>query len=206
MKFTGPKAKRCRRQGMNLYGSDKYDKILQRKPQLPGKGPKDRVGKRSEFARQMIEKQKMRDMYGLSEKQFRRVYQMAAKDASMTTGDAMRQILERRLDNVVYRAGFAMTRMQARQFVSHGLFLVDETRVTCPSFQVKDGMKVAIRTKSKNSPVFGPIIAAHEKYATPGWLRSNSSSLQIEIVSLPAADNAEQGIDVQQVVEFYSRG
>lgn len=205
MKFTGPKAKRCRRQGMNLYGSDKYDKILQRKPQLPGKGPRDRYGKRSEYARQMLEKQKMRDMYGLSEKQFRRAYSAASRGKEMTTGDAIKQLLERRLDNTIYRAGFAMTRMQARQFVSHGLFMVDGVRVTCPSFQVKDGMKISIRPKSKNSPVFGPIISAHEKYATPGWMKSNSSSLQIEVVSLPAPEDAEQGIDVQQVIEFYSR-
>ena len=204
MKFTGPKAKRCRRQGTNLYASDKYDKILQRKPQPPGKGPRDRVGRPSEYGRQLLEKQKMRDIYGLSEKQFRCVYQKAAK-AKGQTGDVMRQVLERRLDNVLYRAGFAMTRMQARQFVSHGLFLVDGTRVTCPSFSVKEGNVITVRERSKNSAVFGPIQAAHDKYMPPKWLKVDSGGLKIEIAALPEAEEAEQVVDVQQVVEFYSR-
>lgn len=204
MKFTGPKAKRCRRQGTNLYGSDKYDKILQRKPQPPGKAPRGRLGKKSQYALQLQEKQKMRDIYGLSERQFRRVYSSAAASKS-TTGDAMKQLLERRLDNVLYRAGFAMTRLQARQFASHGLFTVDGVRVTSPSFQVKEGQVVAVRPKSKTSSVFGPIVSAHEKYMPPNWLKVNSNSLQVEIVSLPEADHAEQAVDVQQVVEYYSR-
>lgn len=190
---------------MNLYGSDKYDKILQRKPNLPGKGPRDRSGKRSEFARQLLEKQKMRDIYGLSESQFRRTYATAAKSTDETTGDGMKTLLERRLDNTVYRAGFAMTRMQARQFVSHGLFMVDGVRVTSPSFQVKEGMKVTIRPKSKQSPIFGQILSANDKYVAPGWMKANGNNLEIEVVSLPSADDAEQGLDVQQVVEFYSR-
>ncbi len=204
MKFTGPKAKRCRRQGTNLYGSDKYDRILQRKPQLPGKSPRARVGRKSEYAQQLMEKQKMRDTYGLSERQFRRIYAMATASKDQT-GDTMKQALERRLDNTIYRAGLAMTRLQARQFVSHGLFLVDDVRVTTPSFQVKEGQVITVRPRSKNSPVFGPILEAHEKYLAPGWLKADSSAMRIEIVSLPGSEDAEQAIDVQQVVEFYSR-
>ena len=115
MKYNGPKARRVRRQGLNLFGSDKYDKILQRKPYGPGKGPKTRMGRDSEYAKQLKEKQKARDMYGLSEKQFRRLYSEALT-AKGGTGDEMKRLLEQRLDNVIYRAGFASTRLQSRQF------------------------------------------------------------------------------------------
>lgn len=204
MKFTGPKAKRVRRLGINLYGADKYDKILQRKPYGPGKSPKTRGARLTAYGQQLIEKQKMRDIYGVSEKQFKRAYQLATKSGGKT-GDTMRTLLERRLDNVVYRAGFAMTRMQSRQFVNHGLFLVDGIRVTSPSFLVKDGMKIEIRPHSKNSPVFPGILSAHDKYMAPDWLKVNPAAIAVEVVAMPSAEHAEQAIDVQQVVEFYSR-
>jgi len=204
MKYTGPKAKRARRQGMNLYGSPKYDKILQRKPYGPGKSPSDRPAKQSEFSKQLLEKQKARDMYGLSEKQFRRMYDAAAKVPGQT-GNALKQLLERRLDNVVYRSGFAMTRMQARQFVSHGLFLVDGVRVTVASFQVQPGQVITVRTQSKASPVFSGVLAAHEKYAVPAWLKVDKGTMKVEIATLPTPDDAEKAVDMRQIVEFYSR-
>lgn len=204
MKYTGPKAKICRRFGTNIYGSDKYDKILQRKPQAPGKGPRDRMGRKSEYALQLTEKQKMRSMYGLSEKQFHRIYKEAAA-ADAQTGEVMKQFLERRLDNVVYRSGFALTRLQARQFVSHGLFLVNGVRVTVPSYRVKTGEVITIRDRSKNSPVFAPILQAHEKYMPPSWLSVNPSNISVEISDLPNAEAAEQAVDVRLVIEYYSR-
>lgn len=204
MKYTGPKAKRCRRHGMNLYGVDKYDKILQRKPQGPGKGPRGQTPKKSEYANQLGEKQKTRDMYGLSERQFRRMYDTAAK-VSGQTGDFLKQLLERRLDNAIYRAGLATTRMQARQFVSHGMFLVDSVRVTTPSFQVKPGNVITVRPRNKTSPIFSPILAAHEKYLPPNWLKVDSSKMQVEVAALPGAEHAEQAIDMRQIIEFYSR-
>lgn len=204
MKFTGPKAKRVRRHGVNLYGSDKYDRILQRKPYGPGRSPKTRPGRPTAYAKQLTEKQKMRDMYGISEKQFRRTYDAASKSKGQT-GDTIKSLLESRLDNVIYRAGFAMTRMQARQFVSHGMFKVDGVRTTSPSFLVKPDMKIEIRAKSKTSSVFVSILDAHSKYLAPDWLKSNPASLAIEVVSVPTAEHAEQAVDIQQVVEFYSR-
>ena len=204
MKYNGPKAKKCRRQGVNLYGSDKYDKILQRKPQGPGKSPRDQQGRLSEFGTQLKEKQKARDMYGITERQFRLMYLKATKVAGQT-GDALKQMLERRLDNVVYRAGFAMTRIQSRQFVGHGHFLVDGVRVTVPSFQVKPGQVVTIRTQSKSSPVFVPILASHEKYLPPSWLKVDSSAMRVEVTALPAPDDAERAVEMRQIVEFYSR-
>ena len=204
MKFTGPKAKRCRRQGVNLYGSDKYDRVLQRKPQAPGKDPRGRMGRQSEYAQQLKEKQKMRDIYVLSERQFHSIYKRA-NTAEGQTGDTMKQFLERRLDNVIFRAGFAVTRLQARQFAGHGLFTVNGVRVTCPSYQVRTEDVIAIRERSKSSAVFGPIQDAHEKYLPPSWLKVDPAKLTIEVVALPQPDDAEQAVDVRQVIEFYSR-
>lgn len=204
MKYTGPKAKRCRRQGSNIYGSDKYDRILQKKPYGPGKGPKDRAGRQSAYGKQLKEKQKARDIYGLSEKQFGILYREAAKTTGQT-GDVLLQLLERRLDNTIYRAGFALTRLQARQFVCHGHFAVNGRRVTIPSFRMRPGEVITMREQSKSSPVFGPIAEAHEKVLPPKWLKVDSGAFRAEIVSFPVAEDAEQGIDIRQVIEFYSR-
>ena len=168
MKYTGPKARRCRRQGSNIYGSDKYDKVMQRKPYGPGKSPKFRPGKQSEYSKQLLEKQKMRDIYGLSERQFRKIYAEACA-APGQTGEKMKELLERRLDNVIYRSGFAMTRLQSRQFAGHGLFTVNGKRVTVPSFLVRAGDVITARPRAKSSPVFGTISEAHSKYTAPSW-------------------------------------
>lgn len=204
MRYTGPKARRARRQGMNLYASDKYDKILQRKPYGPGKGPKTRSGRDSEYAKQLKEKQKAKDIYGLSEKQFRNMYKEAVKTKGQT-GDMLKRLLEQRLDNLIYRAGFAMTRMQSRQFAGHGLFLVDGQRVTIPSFRVSAGNVITVRTQVKDSPVFTAIRERHEKYLPPKWLKVNSDALQVEVATLPEPTEAEQAVDMRLVVEFYSR-
>ena len=205
MKYTGPKAKICRRFGTNIYGADKYDKTLQRKPQPPGKGPRDRLGRKSEYANQLTEKQKMRLIYGLSEKQFRRLYDQASSTKGKPTGDVMKELLESRLDNVIYRAGFAMTRLQARQFVSHGLFTVNGQRVTIPSYRVRAGDVITIRDRNKSSTTFADILSAHEKYMPPGWLKANAGNISVEVVTAPDAESAEQAVDVRQVIEFYSR-
>lgn len=189
---------------MNLFTSDKYDKILQRKPYGPGKGPKTRSGRDSEYAKQLKEKQKARDIYGISEKQFQNLFAEAAKTKG-ATGDTMKQFLERRLDNVIYRAGFAMTRMQSRQFAGHGMFLVDGKRVTSPSFRVQPGNVITVRNQAKDSPVFTNIRATHEKYLPPKWMKANSNALSVDVAALPDASDAEQAVDMRLIVEFYSR-
>ena len=204
MKYTGPKARRARRLGMNIYGSDKYDRIMQRKPFGPGKNAKTRQGRDSEYAKQLKEKQKARDMYGLSEKQFVLLYKEALRQKGQT-GDAFKQLLEQRLDNAIYRAGFAMTRLQSRQFAGHGLFLVDGVRVTSPSYRVKVGQVISVRPKAKSSPVFASILEKHAKTLAPKWLKVDASQLKAEVIALPAADDAEQALDMRQIVEFYSR-
>ncbi|MDA0375961.1 MAG: 30S ribosomal protein S4 [bacterium] len=204
MSFTGPKAKRCRRHGINIFGSDKYDKILQRKPYGPGKGPRTRGKRPSEYGKQLLEKQKARDMFGVSERQFQRLYKTAASSKEQT-GDELFTLLERRLDNALYRAGFSLTRFQSRQFSSHGLFTVNGVRVTSPSYSLSEGDVVEVRPKSKTSSVFSPILEAHEKYMPPSWLKVDSGNLKFEVTGLPAADDFEQAIDIRQVIEYYSR-
>lgn len=204
MKYNGPKARKVRRLGMNIYAADKYDKILQRKPYGPGKNPKTRPSRDSEYAKQLKEKQRAREMYGLSEKQFERLY-LEATRAKGQTGEQMKQLLERRLDNVIYRAGFAMTRLQARQFAGHGLFMIDDRRVTVPSYRVAPGEVIKIRAKVKDSPAIVGILERHEKYLPPKWLKIDPSNRTIEIVALPAPEDAEQAVDMRQVVEYYSR-
>src|SRR3989344_5626174 len=204
LKYTGPKARSCRRQGMNLYGADKYDKILQRKPYPPGKSPRARLGRLSEYAKQLKDKQRARDVYGLSEKQFFRTY----KDATIMqgqTGDNMKQLLEQRLDNVLFRAGLARTRMEARQIAAHGHVLINGIRVTIPSYRLRPGQVITLRDRSKRSPLFAEILESHEKVIPPSWMKIDPKEVRIDILSLPVADDAEQIVDVRQVVEFYSR-
>ena len=193
-----------RRQGVNIYYADKYDRVLQRKPYGPGKGPKSQTTRPSEFSSQLKEKQKARDMFGLSEKQFRNLY-AAASSMTGQTGDIFKTFLEKRLDNVIFRAGFAVTRLQSRQFAGHGLFLVDGVRVTSPSYRVRSGEKITVRPQARSSPMFAPILAAHEKYMPPSWLKVDAGNLTIEVVGEPDPKDMEQSIDMRQIVEFYSR-
>lgn len=204
MRYTGPKARRCRRQGINLYGAAKYEKILQHKPYPPGKTPKSRLGRQSEYARQLRMKQQLRDFYGISEAQCRRLYREASVMKGQT-GVTMLQFLERRIDNVLYRAGFARTRMQARQMASHGLFTVNGRRVTLPSLRVVLGETITIRMRNKGSPLFVDPPAANQKFTAPAWLKSDLTIGNVEIIGMPLASNAEPSVDIRQVVEFYSR-
>jgi small subunit ribosomal protein S4 len=204
MKFTGPKAKRCRRQGTNIYGSDKYDRVLQKKPYGPGKGPRDRRSKPSEYSGQLSEKQKVRDTFVVSERQFRTYYQKA-QSSSEATGQTMLKMLETRFDNTLYRSGFALTRLQARQMAGHGMFIINGRRCTVPSHAVKIGDVIEARPRSAHSPLFGTILAATEKLLPPAWLKVDPTKLRIEVLSLPSEEHLEQGLDIQKVVELYSR-
>ncbi len=204
MRYTGPKAKRCRRQGVNLYGSDKYDRILQRKPSGPGKGPRARRGKRSEYGTQLLEKQKVRDTFGLSERQFRRYYREALR-SKQATGRRILELLEKRLDNVLFRAGFALTRLQSRQLASHGLFLINAHRTNIPSYEVKPGDIIEVHPRAASSAMFTGVLAATEKLVPPPWLKVDPRSLRIEIVSQPSDEHFERSLDIQKVVELYSR-
>ncbi len=204
MRYTGPKSRLCRREGINLFGSPKYQKLLQRNQNIPGMHGGKRMAKITEYGKQLREKQKAKRIFGLSEKQFRRSFDQAARSKGVT-GDMLLHFLERRLDNVLFRAGFALTRMQARQFVSHGLFLLNGRRIDIPSAEVKVGDKIEIKPSKKDLSVFKRNKEELADYVSPKWLKADDKKLEIEIVDLPSVEDFERVIEPRLIVEFYSR-
>ena len=203
-RYTGPKGRLVRRFGVNIFGAGKYDKLLERRPHGPGQhGNARRRGKDSEYKKQLTEKQKLRFMYGLTEKQLRNTYKRAAAKQE-ATGIALLKLLERRLDNVVYRAGFATTRAQARQMVSHGLLLMNGRRVTIPSIQVREGDVISVREKSKDSPLFAEVKTAKD-LEPARWIKISQKDLSIEIAALPTEDDLDKLIQTNLIIEFYSK-
>jgi small subunit ribosomal protein S4 len=202
MRYTGPKARLCRREGVNLFGSEKYDKIIQRRATAPGTSASARPKKLSEYGQQLREKQKAKRMYGVSEKQFRRYFKRAVHSKSIT-GNRLLQLLELRIDNVLYRAGFALTRIQARQFVSHRHFQLNGVRVDVPSIEVKVGDVITVRDRFENNTTLADI-GDRTKFI-PKWLQVDAAKKTITIARLPDETELEQAIAVHRVVEFYSR-
>ncbi|MBU0981410.1 30S ribosomal protein S4, partial [Patescibacteria group bacterium] len=180
-RYTKAKGRLVRRFGVNIFENPKMDKLLEKRPHGPGQhGSARSRGKDSEYKKQLLEKQKLRFMFGITEKQLRNYYQKAAalKEA---TGDALLKLLERRLDNVIYRAGFAKTRAQARQMVSHGLFNLNGRRVSIPSIQVREGDTIEVREKSKASPLFADV-KGEKDFDFARWLKSEQKTLKTEVV------------------------
>ncbi|MBT5016411.1 30S ribosomal protein S4 [Candidatus Peregrinibacteria bacterium] len=203
-RYIGPRARHCRRFGTNIYGSDKFDKILGKRNYPPGMHGQGRFKKKSEYAKQLDAKQMARFMFGVNEKQFRRYYSKADRSPEVT-GEQLLRLLEIRLDNLLFRAGFGITRAQCRQMASHGLINVNGTRVTVPSIQVRIGDKIEIRKRSANSPLFADLKGGKTKIKPPSWLKVEAKTLTIEVLSIPAKDELEQSIDSQLIVEFYSK-
>ena len=207
MRYTGSKARRVRRLGVNIFGADKYDRILQKKPYAPGMQAASRTGKvkLSEYGKQLMEKQKVAYTYGVHDKRLRAIFAEASETVGQTD-TMMATLLERRLDNAIFRAGFASTRMQARQFVSHGLFTVNGVRVTIPSYKVSVGDKVQVRPQRKSSPVFPNILSAHERYIAPDWMKTDPAAISFDVLALPHEEkHFESSIDMRKVIGFYSR-
>ncbi|MBU0727388.1 30S ribosomal protein S4 [Patescibacteria group bacterium] len=201
MRYTGPKAKLCRRLGVNLFGTEKYTKILRRRQSKPGlHGGK--FTKKTEYGRQLDEKQKARFVFGLSERQFRNCFRKAVSQPG-DTGENLLRLLERRLDNVIYVSQFAVTRMQARQMVSHGHLKLNGRRVDIPSIIVKPGDKIELLQKHANSPLYNGLDKL--KDYSPKWLKVDLKKLAVEVLALPEKDDLEKSIDSQLIVEFYSR-
>lgn len=199
-RYTGPITKKSRRLGTDLVGNDK---AFERRPFPPGAHGRGRT-KDSEYLLQLREKQKARYAYGVLEKQFRRYYQEADRLPGKT-GDTLLQILESRLDNVVYRAGFASTRRQARQMVSHGHFLVNGKRVTIPSYRVTALDIVDVAPKSAN---LTPFIIARETWGEreiPGWLTVKPNRMRILVHQLPTREQIVIDVNEQAIVELYSK-
>lgn len=199
-----PIVKQSRREGVAL--APKAHKVMVKKSGIPGQHAHGRQGKPSLYLTQLREKQKVRRMYGLLEKQFVRLVKEAGKQEGLQ-GENLLKLLEQRLDNVIYRAGFARTRREARQLVSHGNFVLNGRRVDIPSIRVKAGDEIVVREKSQKNGYFSGISEIVKDTATQkqGWLKSDPSKFSIKITGTPTREEAEQDINEQLIVEFYSR-
>jgi small subunit ribosomal protein S4 len=199
-----PIVKQSRREGYALH--PKAHKIMVKKSGIPGQHGRGRQGKQSLYAQQLREKQKVRRLYGLLEKQFSRVMHDANRSDGIS-GEVLLQLLEQRLDNAVYRAGFATSRRAARQLVTHGHFMLNDRRVDIPSIRVKAGDVIVVRPKSTKSGYFSQIaeIAKDTTQVPLSWLKGDIKKLTITITGTPKREEAEPEINEQLIVEYYSR-
>ena len=199
-RYTGPSWRVSRRLGMSLSGTGKE---LARRNYAPGDHGNDRRGRLSEYGMQLREKQKLRYMYGMTERQFRNLFKRAGKIKEGTHGTNFMILLERRLDNMVYRLGLATTRRQARQLVNHGHITVDGKRVDIPSFEVKVGQVISVRDKSKNLDVIKNAVEA--VVARPSYVEFDADKLEGKLVRLPEREDMNADIDEVLIVEFYNK-
>lgn len=206
-RYTGPDCRLCRREGAKLFlkGDRCYSEkcAMERRNYAPGEAGKKRV-KESEYRIQMREKQKTKRIYGLLEKQFHHYYEMASRQQGIT-GENLLRILETRLDNVVYRLGFAKSRAEARQQVRHGHIYVNGRRVDIPSFRVRPGELVSVAPKAKELLVVKSALVSNERVQVPAWLEIDIEKLQGSVLSLPTRDQIDLDINEQLIVELYSK-
>jgi len=203
-RYTGPKARVSRRLGTNIFGTKGEVVALDKRPYPPGEhGRTRRRGNPSEYLLQLQEKQKARFSYGLSEKQFRRVYEEASRRQGVT-GENMLRFLELRLDNVVYRAGMAATRAQARQLVNHGHVDVNGRRVDIPSYRCAKGDVVALRAKARKMIVVQWNIDVLDRQS-PAWLEMGDNGHEVTVRELPVRDQIDVPVREQLIVELYSK-
>ena len=195
-KNTQPVLKRCKTLGLSpaVLG---YSKSTKRQP-------KQSRRKQSEYGMQLNEKQKVKFIYGVLEKQFHAYYEKAERKQGMT-GEILLQELERRLDNVVFRMGFANTRREARQLVNHAHFTVNGKRVNIPSYQVKPGDVVAVSEKSRSTTKFKSLLEENGKKACPKWIEKANDSFEGKIVAMPARDDIDYDVAEHLIVELYSK-
>ena len=203
-RYTGPRLKKMRALGLELPGLSR--KSIERRPYPPGQqGAGGRRRKKSAYGLQLLEKQKIRYNYGVGERQLRRLV-TEARASREETGGKLLQLLERRLDNVVYRAGFAPTIPAARQLVNHGHIRLNDHKADIPSMRISAGDKITLRERSKNLDVVLAALAdADSNDVRPEWLSFDAEKGAITIQALPDADSIQFELDVQQVIEFYSR-
>ena len=199
-----PIVKQSRREGFAL--APKAHKIMAKKSGIPGQHGDMRVRGGSLYLTQLREKQKVRRLYGLLEKQFAKLMKEAQKTEGLS-GQNLLEFLERRADHVVFRAGFATTRRQARQLVSHGHFLLNGRRIDIPSIRLKAGDVLEVRAKSAKSEYFKNLenTVAASGVQPLSWLKADAKKMRIEITGTPKREEAEAGINEQLIVEYYSR-
>jgi small subunit ribosomal protein S4 len=200
-RYTGPKVKKARSFGEAITAKDA--KVLMKRNYAPGQHGQSQK-RVSEYGTQLKEKQKAKWTYGILEKQFRKYFEEAGKKKGIT-GDALLQILESRLDNVVYRLGFAETRAQARQLVSHGFLTVNGKKVNIPSYLTKVGDTVAVAENKRKSAYINTLKAKMKNAKTQEWLEVNGDQLNGKVLSVPTPEQIENRINTQLIVELYSR-
>jgi small subunit ribosomal protein S4 len=198
----GPKYKIARRLGANIFEKTQTAKFALRSERKAGKGPYRPKG---EFATAMLEKQKVRYSYGVGERQFKKYVKESVAKKGVNTVQALFERLETRLDNVVYRLGFASTRLGARQMVAHGHILVNGKRTNVPSYTLSKGDKISIRNSSIQSPLFKDLDEKLKKLALPSWLSYDADKKIAEVTGSPKHNPTEQLFNLGQVIEFYSR-
>ena len=203
-KVTTPKGKLVRKFGENIFGNPKYDRLLNRKPYKPGQHGQGRRSKLSNYGVQLQEKQKIKFMYGLLEKQFRLTFEKAEKMKG-ETGTNMLQLLESRLDNVVYRLGFAPSRPSGRQMVSHKHFLVNNKVVNVPSYIVNPGDVIEVRKKSKKMDIILDAMRRIKGDMDLPWLGLDKAKMRGTFVAVPDRDEMQLTVNEQLVVELYSK-
>ncbi len=207
-KYRGPVCRLCRREGIKLYlkGERCYGPkcALERRPYPPGQHGQKRARRPSDYAVRLREKQRLRRIYGLNEKQFRNLFEEAAKKKGVT-GTVFLHLLESRLDNVVYRLGIAASRRQARQLVRHGHITVNDRRVDIPSYRVKPGDIVAVHEKSKNLGVIQANVELAKGRKGVPWLEFDAANLKGKFLRYPDREDLALPVNEQLVIEFYSR-
>ncbi|AAM73379.1 MAG TPA: 30S ribosomal protein S4 [Chlorobaculum sp.] len=201
-RFRGSITKVSRRLGIAL--SPKAEKYLERRPYAPGQHGQSRRGKVSEYALQLREKQKMKYLYGILEKQFRNYYKKAVAQRGVT-GDNLVKMLERRLDNVVYRCGFSPSRAGARQLVTHGHMLVNGKKVNIPSFLVSPGDQIEFRQKSRNLDAVADSLNKVPDSRIPEWIQVDKANRKAVFLAIPEREAVQEPFNEQLVVELYSK-
>jgi small subunit ribosomal protein S4 len=203
-RYTGPKVRISRRLGTNIFENDKGRKALERRPFAPGAhGRTRRRNAGSEYLAQLQEKQKAKYIYGVLERQFKRTYEEAVRQQG-PTGEILLRLLELRLDNVVYRAGWASTRPQARQFVNHGLIHVNGKRVDIASYRVRKGDVVSLSPKARAMIVIQHNIDVLDRTVV-GWLEAGDGGKQVTVRDLPQRDHIDVPVRESLIVELYSK-
>ena len=199
-KYTGPKTRMSRKFGEPIYGPDK---VLSKRTNPPGQHGNDRRRKTSEYGTMLAQKQKAKYTYGVLQRQFRNMFEQASRSSGVT-GEELMQLLERRLDNIVYRLGIAPTRAAARQLVNHKHIVVDGQVVNIPSYSVKPGQVVGVREKSKSLEVIADSLAGfnHGKYA---WIEWDENTKSGKFMHLPERADIPENIQEQLIVELYSK-
>jgi len=207
-RYTGPVCRLCRREGMKLFlkGERCYTEkcAIEKRNMPPGQHGKLRKAKIVGYGLQLREKQKVKRIYGVLENQFRRYFEIADRTRGIT-GETLLQLLERRLDNVIYRMGLATSRAQARQLVRHGHFTVNGRKVDIPSFSVKPGDVVTLRQSSRNNPAILHALEEVKGRGVPEWLSFDQAAMAAKIGSVPTREQINLPVQEQLIVELYSK-